>query len=122
MSFMLDFNTIYSLVLLITFDCYMKKGTVDSGHLCLSGYNEVVMLRRLPERHKCNALNLLTGSSQSSHDTLYGLPHRDNLVRQFWFRTLVNRNLLRSNFTVIPQDPTLGWPTKESIGKCKEMG
>jgi len=55
-------------------------GTVDSGHLCLSGYNEVVMLRRLPERHKCRALELLNGSSHSSYSALYGLPHRDDLV------------------------------------------
>ena len=55
------------------------QGTVDSGHLCLSGYNEVVMLRRLMERHKCHAIQLLTGTSDS-HSTLYGLPHRDGLV------------------------------------------
>ncbi|KAK1736014.1 hypothetical protein QTG54_013150 [Skeletonema marinoi] len=73
-------------------------GTVDSGHLCLSGYNEVVMLRRLPERHKCRALELLNGSSHSSYSALYGLPHRDDL------------------------DPSLGWPTKGAIRFCKEMG
>ena len=37
------------------------------------------MLRRLTERHKCHALHLLTGTSDS-HRTLYGLPHRDDLV------------------------------------------
>ena len=73
-------------------------GTVDSGHLCLSGYNEVVMLRRLPERHKCHALELLNGSSSSSHSALYGLPHRDDL------------------------DPALDWPTKGAIRFCEEMG
>jgi hypothetical protein len=31
-------------------------GTVDSGHQCLRGYNEVVMLRRLTETHKINAI------------------------------------------------------------------
>jgi hypothetical protein len=34
-------------------------GTVDSGHLLVSGYNEVVMLRRLPERHKVAACQSL---------------------------------------------------------------
>ena len=34
-------------------------GTVDSGHSNLSGYNEVVMLRRLPECHKLNACALI---------------------------------------------------------------
>jgi hypothetical protein len=28
------------------------NGTVDSGHQCLAGYNEVVMLLRMPESHK----------------------------------------------------------------------
>ena len=39
-------------------------GTVDSGHLCLNGYNEVVMLRRLTERHKKHALLVLTGNHE----------------------------------------------------------
>ena len=70
---------------------------MDSGHLCLSGYNEVVMLRRLTERHKCNAIQILTGTSDS-HNALYGLPHSDGL------------------------ETSLGWPTNEAIGKCKKMG
>lgn len=53
-------------------------GTVDSGHLCLTGYNEVVMLRRLPERHKIHALELLRrGGRGEKYDGLYGLPHAD---------------------------------------------
>ena len=40
-------------------------GTVDSGHSNLSGYNEVVMLRRLPECHKLNACALI---QQLGHD------------------------------------------------------
>ena len=57
-------------------------GTVDSGHLCLSGFNEVVMLRRLPERHKMHALALLKGKEGvgSRYDGLYDLPHADSLV------------------------------------------
>jgi hypothetical protein len=73
-------------------------GTVDSGHHCLEGYNEVVMLRRLTERHKHHALRLLNGTSISSHSTLYGLPHRDD------------------------QDTPLSWPTKDAISECKKMG
>jgi hypothetical protein len=34
-------------------------GTVDSEHSCLSGYSEVIMLRRLPECHKRKAHNIL---------------------------------------------------------------
>lgn len=50
-------------------------GTVDSGHLCLTGYNEVVMLRRLPEEHKRNAANIL--KSADLRDALYDEPHSD---------------------------------------------
>jgi hypothetical protein len=59
-------------------------GTVDSGHLCISGYNEVVMLRRLTERHKKHALWILSGRKpEGSHfDGLYSMPHGDGLVRE----------------------------------------
>lgn len=53
-------------------------GTVDSGHLCLQGANEVVMLRRLPEVHKKNAMHLLYGITD--YDPLHELPHGDMLV------------------------------------------
>ena len=46
-------------------------GTVDSGHSCLAGYNEVVMLRRLPDEHKRNAMDYLP----EGHDALYEKPH-----------------------------------------------
>jgi len=78
-------------------------GTVDSGHQCLSGYNEVVMLRRMPEHHKRDALHLLNGEDRrkgvppSDYDALYGLPHGDNLGAK-------------------PM-----WPDSEAIQKCKEM-
>lgn len=56
-------------------------GTVDSGHLCLSGANEVVMLRRLPERHKEHGLYLLKCNLKSlRYNGLYDLPHGDGLV------------------------------------------
>ena len=56
-------------------------GTVDSGHLCLSGANEVVMLRRLSQRHKGHGLNLLKGVHKNlRYDGLYDLPHGDGLV------------------------------------------
>ena len=49
-------------------------GTVDSGHLCLSGYNEVVMLRRLPKGHDLNALH-------ADVNGFLEMPHADLLVR-----------------------------------------
>ena len=75
-------------------------GTVDSGHLCLSGYNEVVMLRRLPERHKRHALRFLTGSYKSkepSFEALYNLPHGDGLGEK-------------------PR-----WPDNEAVAHCNAM-
>jgi hypothetical protein len=71
-------------------------GTVDSGHLCCRGYNEVVMLRRLPERHKNHALHLLTGTPSSSSSFLYGKPH--------------------------DMEKTPSWPTNEAIKNCEQMG
>lgn len=65
-------------------------GTVDSGHLCLRGYNEVVMLRRMDEIHKQHALHLLTGSDRRRnpiyYDGLYGLPHSDVRDHNFLVR------------------------------------
>ena len=73
-------------------------GTVDSGHLCISGFNEVVMLRRLTERHKQHALMILTAdfgndkkhkdkdSMPNFFDGLYSEPHGDLLVssNHYW--------------------------------------
>lgn len=50
------------------------NGTVDSGHLALAGYNEVIMMRRLPLLHEQNAIDV--GS-----DKLYEQPHAHGLVR-----------------------------------------
>jgi len=61
-------------------------GTVDSGHLCLAGYNEIVMLRRLPLYHKVKAMNILTSRYFSNdptmpqYDGLHKLPHGSDNV------------------------------------------
>ena len=44
-------------------------GTVDSGHLCVSGYNEVILLRRLPKGHDTNAMLNALG------DDVFKTPH-----------------------------------------------
>eukprot|EP00977_Amphora_coffeiformis_P024058 scaffold14974_cov195-Amphora_coffeaeformis.AAC.65 len=49
-------------------------GTVDSGHYNVTGYNEVIMLRRMPEIHKRNACQMVPGAS-AKYDALYGKPH-----------------------------------------------
>jgi hypothetical protein len=60
-------------------------GTVDSGHLNLCGYNEVVMLRRLTERHKVEACKILqfpsgTGTAKKRYNPVSGLPHDEAKV------------------------------------------
>ncbi|KAL7579289.1 hypothetical protein ACA910_013969 [Epithemia clementina (nom. ined.)] len=70
------------------------NGTVDSGHCCLAGYNEVVMLRRLPERHKAEASRLLP--NRGVYDALYRFPHENG------------------------QKPD--WPTFDTIKAWKDMG
>ena len=83
-------------------------GTVDSGHTCLSGYNEVVMLRRMPEVHKVRALDILmdrkllskegrSSNKARSYDALYGLPHGDGYVHK-------------------PE-----WPTHDVVSRWREM-
>ena len=54
------------------------NGTVDSGHCVLSGYNEVVMLRRLTERHKEHACKMLP--DRGEYDALYTFPHEGGPV------------------------------------------
>jgi hypothetical protein len=75
-------------------------GTVDSGHLCVDGFNEVVMLRRLTERHKKHALWIFSGSKTDASfwDGLYKEPHGDGLGEK----------------------PL--WATTEMIKECKRMG
>jgi hypothetical protein len=71
-------------------------GTVDSGHVCLQGYNEVVMLRRLPVDHRENAMNILTRKS-SEHcpfDGLYKQPHGQDNVSLFNKSYLLRLNLV----------------------------
>lgn len=66
-------------------------GTVDSGHTCMSGFNEVVMLRRLPEEHKQHALSCLPFHGQ--HD-LYNSPRESQKVR-FVLSILVKKSYHR---------------------------
>ena len=62
-------------------------GTVDSGHQCLTGYNEVVMFRRMPEDRKKHCLEILNGKieakGEQEYDALNTLPHGDDNVRNF---------------------------------------
>ena len=99
----------------------------------MKGYNEVVMLRRLTERHKQHALWLLTKDRSKENDMkfydgLYQLPHDDGLVSTltplqmkspmfFPFVDLTSSFFLN---TIQGEKPV--WPSKESIEDCKRMG
>ena len=53
-------------------------GTVDSGHTVLQGYNEVILLRRIPQDHKSKAISQfpeLVEAGSTPEAVLYGLPH-----------------------------------------------
>jgi len=52
------------------------KGTVDSGHFCAAGYNEVVMLARNDPPHLRGAMKLMKRNSVVQADALlYESPH-----------------------------------------------
>eukprot|EP00557_Chaetoceros_sp_GSL56_P005613 CAMPEP_0176496820 /NCGR_PEP_ID=MMETSP0200_2-20121128/11393_1 /TAXON_ID=947934 /ORGANISM="Chaetoceros sp., Strain GSL56" /LENGTH=931 /DNA_ID=CAMNT_0017894789 /DNA_START=80 /DNA_END=2875 /DNA_ORIENTATION=+ len=77
-------------------------GTVDSGHLCLRGYNEVVMLRRMSERHMENALHFLKCNDRRMtpgllYDALYGLPHH-NGEKPLWPDNTAIENCKKFNY------------------------
>lgn len=76
-------------------------GTVDSGHQCLAGYNEVVMLRRMSNDRKHHSLEILNGNAgrddKRLYDALYGEPHSD------------------ANGEKPP------WPSPEAIEECRRM-
>jgi hypothetical protein len=84
-------------------------GTVDSEHLCLSRYNEVVMLCRMEEDRKKHVLNLLI-SGDSGYDALYGLPHGDVQVLLSYF--YYNLILI---FLLFSKDNVPIWLSEEAI-------
>jgi hypothetical protein len=55
------------------FACLPIRLVPDSGHFCIQGYNEVLMLRRLPERHKLHACQMVPGFEK--YNPLYDVPH-----------------------------------------------
>ncbi|GKY91915.1 hypothetical protein MPSEU_000163100 [Mayamaea pseudoterrestris] len=62
-------------------------GSVDSGHLCIDGYNEVFIMRRLPEQYKANAVDILNKTLGSNYSPLYSLPHNDKNEKPPWMTT-----------------------------------
>ena len=90
---------------------------MDSAHVCLSGYNEVVMLKRLSEDDKRQALEVLDQSSHFTNEALYGLPHdRDDSVSYCVIHSLLP-HLLCSNPVQLPG--VINWLANKR--KCQNM-
>jgi hypothetical protein len=102
-------------------------GTVDSGHSVLSGYNEVVMLRRIPECHKLNACRIIPSlrgcrTLQEARATLYKLPHDDGRVSGFLLVGDANISFVElTAFDYLGQMETLEWPSTETISEWQRM-
>jgi hypothetical protein len=78
-------------------------GTVDSGHTCLKGHNEVVLLRgSMPGNCKIKACSLIPGAPGDGSKVLYTLPHQEGEVE-----TDGNRRL--------------HWPTNATISAWEEL-
>jgi hypothetical protein len=78
-------------------------GTVDSGHTCLKGNNEVVLLRgSMPENCKIKACSLIPGAPRDGSKVLYTLPHQEGEVQADGNRRL-------------------HWPTNATISAWEEL-
>lgn len=55
-------------------------GTVDSGHTCINGFNEVIMLRRLDEDHVTNACRMVPTVGDGEFNALFHQAHDGNEV------------------------------------------
>ncbi len=103
-------------------------GTVDSGHTCIAGYNEVVMLRRLPEDHKCNAIRYMSKKVERGRKPLYEAPHDRVQVRM---RAISSPNTLLSWLQVVithrmvvficPKSDAKLWPKNAKIKEWERM-
>jgi hypothetical protein len=73
-------------------------GTVNSGHVCLSGYNEVIMLRRLPTRHKERAMEILKSGGAERYN-LWNEPHcASQKARPRWAKVAQIEQLKRMKY------------------------
>ena len=69
-------------------------GTVDSGHMNLHGYNEVIILRRLPEIHQINA------GRKMGMENLTVLPH-DRTKSMKWPTNSIIKWLKKMKYVVL---------------------
>jgi hypothetical protein len=80
-------------------------GTMDSGYTNLSGYNEVIMLRQLPEGDKKKACQLIP--SHATDDTL---------------RKRRGHNILHQLPYDVGPDVKLMWPTDATVEAWEKLG
>jgi len=81
---------------------------MDMGYLCLRGYLEVIVLRRLTEEHAKDAKRILMGPAVSIGTITQILTRQSNSY--FWF------------FCHFSQGDNQRWPTKKAIEECKARG
>ena len=104
-------------------------GTVDSVHYCHTGCNEVVMLGRLSDAQKMEAMRILfsqghskSGAKKFALNVLSDLPHSPTSVSKmssyFGIVSLLLYFLL--NFFVQSQIHGFCWPTTETIKKWRK--
>jgi hypothetical protein len=99
-------------------------GTVDSGHSCLTGYNEVIMLRRLPECHKRQACQLIPSVMIPHKNKNYNM---DNNESQSTKRNMSPRQNQAENVLYrLPHDDfredKLLWPQTSTIEEWEKLG
>jgi hypothetical protein len=123
----------------------------DSGHLCVKGYNEIVMLRRLPDGHAARALSLLSGDTIEDPQRYLHIPPHDYFKEDEAAPPAAAPPLRRPNREGEEEEEEEGegeeeeeesgrtkgkplssklegtlpyphWPTNEAIEKCEESG
>lgn len=79
-------------------------GSIDSGHLCLSGYNEVIILRRLDGKARRKAAKILGVT----------LDRRPNVDQQ--------SNVSDDHGETSEEENMFQWPTNKTIQELEELG
>jgi hypothetical protein len=106
-------------------------GTVDSGHLCLHGFNEVVMLRRIPEHHKINVfatipMRKVPRTISEARHALYQLPHDDGYDKVRFHEHIpmsifhLSRCIPHHALFIVQENKAL-WPTKNTINEWRKL-
>ena len=95
------------------------KGNVDSGHLCLCGCNEVVILGRLPEMCKRDALRRFAEQGPSEHND-EDATHKKGKYQESR-ADIAARNRLYSQPHGAGGNENY-WPTRDTVASWKKKG